>query len=89
MKNHRLKTWPDPFQALWDGRKTFEWRQEDGRDFQVGDTLELSEWIPENKTYTGRFIRAEVTYVLHGGRFGVPEGFKVMSVKVYQHGVDD
>jgi len=87
MRNHKLKAWPDPFQALWDGRKTFEWRQDD-RDFQVGDTLELGEWIPENKSYTGRYIRAEVTYALRGS-FGIPEGFVIMSIKVFKFGVED
>jgi len=29
MINHDLKTWPDPFQAVWDGKKLFELRLRD------------------------------------------------------------
>ncbi len=43
--NHPLKTWPGPFQAVWDGVKLFEYRVND-RDFKVGDMLALMEYDP-------------------------------------------
>jgi len=89
---HELKTWPEPFQALVDGRKTFEYRKDD-RGFAVGDELLLQEWDPAKPKrflgdygggtihgdYTGRKAVATITYRL-GSEFGVPEGYCVLSV---------
>lgn len=96
MKEHHLKCLPEPFAALADGRKLFEFRRDD-RGFQVGDVLVLMEWeplpgggcpspdptrIPEIVArFTGRELYRRVTYILRGQRFGVPEGFVVMSIK--------
>lgn len=65
MTTHALKTWPEYFQAVKDGRKPFELRQND-RDFQVGDVLELYEYEPMGKQLTGERLRVVVTYVLSG-----------------------
>jgi hypothetical protein len=51
MKIHELKTWPEYFQAIKSGIKTFEIREND-RDFQVGDILILREFKP-CKDYMG------------------------------------
>jgi hypothetical protein len=88
MKEHHLKTHPEPFAALADGRRTFEYRADDGRGFEVGDVLVLEEWIPNAIAdgvtwpgkYTGRELRRRVTYLLHGPDFGVPEGYVVMGL---------
>jgi len=81
---HELKTWPEPFAAMVDGTKTFEYRHDD-RGYRIGDVLLLREWDPAVfhpiARYTGRTLRVRVTYVLHGGRFGVPDGYVVMGVK--------
>jgi len=78
---HRLKTWPEPFQALWDGRKHHEIRRAD-RDFRQGDWLELREWDPGTETYTGRIAHARVTYLSMAGTWGLPADLLVMSVVV-------
>lgn len=85
MREHALKTWPSFFLDVLEGRKTFELRQHD-RDYAVGDVLRLEEWEPESlmynpKGYTGRQIRVTVTSILHGGRFGLPQGMCVMSIR--------
>ncbi|HLC31415.1 MAG TPA: DUF3850 domain-containing protein [Candidatus Nanoarchaeia archaeon] len=56
------KIWPVYFQAIFDGKKTYELRL---ADFEVreGDVLVLKEWNPETKEYTGRVIEKRVTYV--------------------------
>ena len=43
---HELKTWPEPFASIRSGAKTHEIRRND-RDYQVGDTLLLGEWLPQ------------------------------------------
>ena len=87
---HELKCWPEFFQAMMDGKKTFEARRND-RNYQVGDTLILKEWCPADSIhsavgdYSGREIKAIVTYVLQGSeancKTGIGEGFCVMSIK--------
>lgn len=79
---HELKTWPEYFQAVWSGAKTFEVRKAD-RPFAVGDELDLREWDPETGEYTGSFLsRIFVTYVLRGPGFGVEDGFVVMGFRM-------
>ncbi len=57
------KTWPDFFQKILDGEKTFELRLADF-ECKIGDILVLREWDPEKKEYTGRQVEKKVTYVL-------------------------
>lgn len=76
---HNLKIWPPFFQAVLDGKKTFELRKND-RDFQEGDVLLLNEWDPEKNLYTGRHHAACIGYVLRGGPFGVREGYAALSL---------
>ena len=58
---HRLKIMPEFFQAVTDGRKTFELRKDD-RGFAVGDRLVLSEW--NGSDFTGREFRCVIDYIL-------------------------
>jgi hypothetical protein len=79
---HELKVWPEFFDALESGRKTFELREFD-RDFREGDTLRLREYDPKNDDtqppggicigrirdgYSGREVRRLVTYVFGGAK---------------------
>lgn len=77
---HELKTWPEYFNAVFMGRKGFEIRKED-RKFNVGDTLLLKEWNPATEAYTGREKGLKVTYIISGGKFGIEEGYCVMSIQ--------
>lgn len=77
---HDLKCWPNPFQAVWDGRKLYEIRKAD-RPFRVGDSLLLREWYPD-LGYSGREIRAAVTYMTPPGEWGLPEDRCVLGISI-------
>jgi len=96
MSEHNLKTWPAFFDAVRDGRKTFEVRKND-RGFQTGDVLVLQKWTQNNghdpaEPLTGPRgwfedddpIRARVTYLLSG--FGIEPGYVVMGIAVEDAG---
>jgi len=57
------KIWPQYFQKILDGEKTFELRLADFK-CDSGDVLILREWDPETKEYTGRVMEKKVTYIL-------------------------
>ncbi len=99
-QTHELKTWPSQFLALVGGHKLAEFRKDD-RDFRVGDTLVLREWVPGHAEpgeysdeapdpgrYTGRQVRARVTHIVSGTQtpFGIPPGYVMMSIHL--EGVD-
>lgn len=83
---HELKCWPTFFAAIVRGDKPFELRRND-RDFGEGDWLLLREWEPAKRSgnaawdhYTTQAIWARVSYVLHGGRFGLDAGYAVLGI---------
>lgn len=78
---HKLKTWPEYFEATAKGEKTFEYRQDD-REFKRGDYLELIEFDPQ-KGFTGRSLVAIVDYILSDCP-GLPAGFVVLGIRVNQ-----
>jgi hypothetical protein len=85
MTHHILKTHPEPFEALWSRVKPFEFRRND-RDFQVGDSFVLKEFVPDlvpdeiGGCFTGRSIFGTIPYVLKEG-YGIPEGYCIFTVK--------
>ncbi len=56
------KVWPEYFQKIIDGTKTFEIRLNDF-SCNPGDILVLREYNPETGKYTGRAVKKKVTYV--------------------------
>lgn len=79
MTTHTLKTWPTFYEAVLDGRKTFEVRRGNDRTYQVGDLLDLQEWDPETKAFTGRRLLRRITYVMHGAPI-LPDDCWVMGI---------
>jgi hypothetical protein len=75
---HQLKCESEYFQAVRTGIKYFEFRKND-RGFTVGDDLILIE--TRDGLPTGQELRGlEVTYILHGGKFGLPKGYCIMEL---------
>lgn len=80
MATHNLKTWPPFFEAVLEGRKTFELRRDD-RGFEVGDVLQLQEWNPEAAALTGRVVDRQVAYLVRNvPEFGLQPGFVVLGL---------
>lgn len=63
MKKVEKKTWPEMFEKILSGEKTFDTRVADFK-IEPGDTLVLLEWNPKTKKYTGRKIEKKVSFVL-------------------------
>ena len=83
---HELKCHREPFQALLDGCKRFEIREDD-RGFKVGDRLHLREWQPIGPGsvegyYWGREVEFFVTYISRGSEWGFSYGMVVMSLRL-------
>lgn len=75
---HELKTLPEYFNAVVEGKKTFEVRKND-RNFKIGDILVLKEWTRGG--YTGNMVRKKITYILDDNSGYVLDGYVIMSIK--------
>lgn len=73
---HELKILPEYFQAVAEGRKTFEVRRKD-RDFKVGDTVTLREF---DGNYTGRSLTVRISYILDDPEY-CKEGFVIFGIE--------
>lgn len=79
MMEHVLRCWAEPFSAIWDGRKTFEFRLND-RAYSEGDTVILREWDQVQEFYTGRELMARVGYIICGPEWAIPSGYTILSL---------
>jgi len=52
---HHLKSWPQYFRPITEGRRTHELRRND-RGFKVGDFIVLEEFDPLKQEYTGETL---------------------------------
>jgi hypothetical protein len=87
MTHHELKTHPEYFINLWEGRKRFELRKDD-RGFHEGDIFHLMEWNPLTKKYSGRVVSALVTYILRH-EFGLSPEYCIISLSEFSKSVGD
>lgn len=81
---HELKVWKEYYPDVESGKKPFEVRKND-RNYKVGDELYLREFDQINQTYTGNGVYKTVTYVLHGGMFGLDPDYCVMGLKPIEY----
>jgi hypothetical protein len=80
---HELKTWPEGFAAIVEGRKRHEVRRWD-RDYRVGDELILREWDPTTESYTGAFWTVRIEHISKPSTWGLPDDVGVMSIRPYR-----
>lgn len=78
---HFLKCWPEQFDAIVEGAKTFDVRIND-RPFALGDVVVMLGYYPNEKYYSNRSVPKIITYILDGGQFGVKEGYCVLGLGV-------
>lgn len=81
---HKLKTWPQFFDAVACGVKGFELRK-DNRGFEVGDVLLLQEFDPYTNggSYSGREVGRLVLYKLDAASFsGIEKGYCILGLGV-------
>ena len=77
---HELKILPEYFDAIVEGRKTFEVRR-NNRAYVVGDMLALKEWNEREQVYTGRSCDVRITYVLDSKDY-CKEGYVILGIKL-------
>ena len=88
MKTIRLKTWPEYYQMMEDGTKTFELREDD-RNAKVGDLLTLLEWDNNLEEYTGREMTVGIGAVLRDvPQFGLMSGYCIIQTVNLDHNHD-
>ena len=80
MTEHAIKIKEKYFKAVLSGEKTFEIRKND-RDYQVGDIIHF---VPVDDE-CGMIIPHDpnayrITYVFHGGEYGLEEGYCVFGI---------
>ncbi|WP_278847834.1 DUF3850 domain-containing protein [Megamonas hypermegale] len=78
---HTLKIKPKYFNDVLVGKKNFEVRLND-RNYQEGDEVILKEF--NDGIYTGKSIRAVITYLLKHNDFpvGIPKDYVVFSIEI-------
>lgn len=78
---HELKSWPEYFEPMVKGRKTFDARIND-RNFQEDDMIIFREFIPkEGGVYTDREFICRVIYVLEASPlYGLMEGYVILGI---------
>lgn len=97
MTTHDSKCDPKPFQALRDGAKAGELREETDRHFEVDDILHMREHLRANHvavinnepwqgaypdgTYTGRTVDLVVTHIVRAPEYGLTGSMCMMSVQ--------
>lgn len=79
MNTHELKTLSNFWEAIADGTKTFEVREND-RGFQTGDKLHLVRTVPGKPDIEKRVIVKTITYVLSG--WGLKNGYVALGLSI-------
>ena len=74
-----LKCWPEYFELILSGQKTFEARSNHDREFAPGQVINLCEYDPSTNEYTGRQRCFKIGFIL-SGQFGIPDNVSILSL---------
>lgn len=86
-RTHEMKSWPQFFQPIVEGRKLHDLRSKEGRDFQVGDVALLREYDPVAGDYTGRACQCLITFITSNdtpcaySSAALARGYAILSLK--------
>lgn len=84
MVEHRVKTWPEAYEYVREGLKTFDLRKND-RCYQKGDLLVLMAYDRHAREHLDEDefprIYTIVTYVLSGSMFGLQDNYVAMGIR--------
>ena len=69
LPRHDLKCWAQYFAEVWKGDKRHEVRRND-REFEIGHTIALREYLPGQRVFTGRVVEGSITSITHPGPVG-------------------
>jgi hypothetical protein len=80
---HRIekKAWPEWFEEVITGNKTYEYRLADF-DVAPGDILVMREWDPKTGEYTGRVAEAKIGHI---GKVSARRWDKPEDERLYPH----
>ncbi len=83
----KKKTWPEQFEAMMNGSKTFDVRIADF-EINLGDSILFEEFDPKTQEYTGRSLEKRVGYILKTKEMKfwdekdvAENGFQIMSLE--------
>ena len=77
-KVHVLKIYPEYYDDVANGIKTFELRKND-RDYQIGDIVLLNEYDSKTERYTGRICGFEIIYI-YSGSIGLQPDYIILGI---------
>ncbi len=78
--DHELKILPKYFEPIQQRLKTFEIRNNVGRNYKVGQVVKLREWLRD--MHTGQFAIVRITYVTDYGQMSdtVVWSFEIINI---------
>lgn len=79
-----LQIWPQYFEEILSGNKTFEVIEKRNRDFRVGKKLILMCYDSVTKKYDGRCIVKKISYVLDDSTLCLP-GYVIIGLNDLQN----
>lgn len=89
MKTHCIKTHVSLADDIHNGKKTAEFRYND-RSYFVGDQIEMS-FVDDNGVVIEDQMKARVliTHAVYGPKFGIPDGYCMLSISDPLHWVEE